>query len=439
LIEDVSDLRRQDAGINTSACCRIISLNSYFYGTYYYMKKTFFFLLFTFIVSASKAQLYITYLNNGAVCDSASATSYLLYNRTADSLWAASQFTMDGNVLFKATYKDAGLKTLHGLASYYWKAATGEYFVREKGFFINGLKEGIWAEYSYNGSVNWFITFKKDKKHGAFKMFHDENGNVSLEGEYVNDLKEGEWYTFNRDGDTLSTETFKEGLSIKKNNYPPDYKAPALSREFNSFIEKNLSKLLQDNKNTGNVLITCSLSPTGKIYDPKILGPGFNDAINAETVSLLPQAPACIPAYSNREGHSIKDSIAFYLHINKRSINTELKKYRITNTSDSSRNALQYAVPQPPGGLEKFFEYFALKFNAPPEAVKNNIGGRIILRFFVEPDGSLTEFEILRGIGYGCDEEAVRVLKQSPKWVPGIQNGKPQRVPFVLPVVFGVK
>ena len=61
------------------------------------------------------------------------------------------------------------------------------------------------------------------------------------------------------------------------------------------------------------------------------------------------------------------------------------------------------------------------------------------MQFIVEPDGSLTEFKVLRGLGYGLEEEAVRVLKKSPKWVPGIQNYKPVRVLYTMPIHFGLQ
>jgi len=54
----------------------------------------------------------------------------------------------------------------------------------------------------------------------------------------------------------------------------------------------------------------------------------------------------------------------------------------------------------------------------------------------VEKDGSLTDIKVVRGIGSGCDEEAVRVLKNSPKWKPGIQNGRPVRVQYSVPISF---
>jgi len=327
------------------------------------MRKTLSFLLFTFMLGALKAQVYKTFLNNGATCDSASATSYIVYSQAADSAWRASQFTLEGNIIFKASYKDPGLQILHGFAYYYSKADSGKYFVSQKGAFINGLKEGIWAEYFHNGRLKLFYTYQNDKMHGAFEMYSPTSDNPYLKGEYANGLREGKWHMIGKYGDTLSTETFKEGHFVKIYKYPPSYKAPALSKEFSSFMAKNLAKSLADNKNAGNILIICGLTQDGKIYDPKILGRGFNNIINAEALWLLPLAPACQPAYSNKERRSIKDSITFYLHIDRRSVSTELKRYRITNTSDSiSKDALEDTMPEPPGGDGKILRISREKY-----------------------------------------------------------------------------
>ena len=60
----------------------------------------------------------------------------------------------------------------------------------------------------------------------------------------------------------------------------------------------------------------------------------------------------------------------------------------------------------------------------------------VLVTFVVEVDGSITDVRVLRGIGAGCDEEAVRVVKSMPRWVPGKQRGQPVRVQFNLPIKF---
>jgi protein TonB len=93
-------------------------------------------------------------------------------------------------------------------------------------------------------------------------------------------------------------------------------------------------------------------------------------------------------------------------------------------------------VPEFAGGLEKFGAYLGKNIRYPAVARENNVQGRVICTFVVERDGSLTDIKVVRGIGSGCDEEAIRVLKNSPKWKPGIQNGRPVRVQYSVPISF---
>ncbi len=65
-----------------------------------------------------------------------------------------------------------------------------------------------------------------------------------------------------------------------------------------------------------------------------------------------------------------------------------------------------------------------------------NLDGRVFIEFVVEKDGSLTDVKVVKGIGGGCDEEAVRVISQAPKWRPGKQRGRAVRVRMVMPIMF---
>lgn len=65
--------------------------------------------------------------------------------------------------------------------------------------------------------------------------------------------------------------------------------------------------------------------------------------------------------------------------------------------------------------------------------------GTVYVQFVVEKDGSISDVKVLRGIGGGCDEEAVRVVKSMPKWKPGKQRGQPVRVYYTLPIDFKIK
>lgn len=87
--------------------------------------------------------------------------------------------------------------------------------------------------------------------------------------------------------------------------------------------------------------------------------------------------------------------------------------------------------PQFPGGIEEFYKFVGQNYKAPKV---QGLKGKVYVTFIIEIDGSITDVKIIRDIGYGSGEEAVRVLKNSPRWLPGEQNGRKVRVLYSLPI-----
>ncbi|MGD1893709.1 MAG: energy transducer TonB [Cyclobacteriaceae bacterium] len=92
--------------------------------------------------------------------------------------------------------------------------------------------------------------------------------------------------------------------------------------------------------------------------------------------------------------------------------------------------------PSFPCCVESFYQFVSKELNYPRQAVNRGVDGKVFVQFVVNKDGSLTDVEVIKGIGAGCDEEAVRVLKNAPRWNPGKQRGKPVRVRMVIPIIF---
>jgi len=90
----------------------------------------------------------------------------------------------------------------------------------------------------------------------------------------------------------------------------------------------------------------------------------------------------------------------------------------------------------PTGGMPAFYEFVSKKLKYPAQARRMGIEGKVFVEFVIERDGSITDVKAIKGIGAGCDEEAVRVLQSAPKWKPGKQRGKPVRQRMVLPIAF---
>ena len=91
-------------------------------------------------------------------------------------------------------------------------------------------------------------------------------------------------------------------------------------------------------------------------------------------------------------------------------------------------------IPKYNEGMESFYKFIAENYKIPEEIIKNKIKGKVFIIFVVEKDGSLTNFNVIRDIGYGTGNEAIRVLINSPKWKPGEVENKPVRVRYSLPI-----
>jgi TonB family protein len=93
-------------------------------------------------------------------------------------------------------------------------------------------------------------------------------------------------------------------------------------------------------------------------------------------------------------------------------------------------------LPQYPGGMDAFYKYVINEIKYPKEARLGGIEGRVDVQFVVEKDGSLSNVNVTKGIDTGCDNEAVRVVKNATAFKPGTQRGMPVRVRMVLPIIF---
>jgi protein TonB len=90
----------------------------------------------------------------------------------------------------------------------------------------------------------------------------------------------------------------------------------------------------------------------------------------------------------------------------------------------------------PKGGFETFYKYVNSNLKYPAQARRMQIQGRVFIEFVVDKDGSITNVVAIKGIGAGCDEEAIRIVQNAPPWDPGKQRGRPVKQRMVLPITF---
>lgn len=226
--------------------------------------------------------------------------------------------------------------------------------------------------------------------------------------------------------------------------------------DFYNFLSKSVvypKDALEDNLQ-GNALIKFTLR-NGKVSDLSTnadLGKGCDEEVMKAILSFK--------GFKNVANGKYALKVAFRLNgseseIQNKTINNteghkELEQLNVTGyapsvTSDATEEAGTEKVydfvsiekvPEFPGGMKKFYEYLGKSIRYPKTAQNNNVQGKVWLSFTVEKDGELSDIKITRGLGSGTDEEAQRVLAESPKWIPGIQNGKAVRVKYNININF---
>jgi hypothetical protein len=151
-----------------------------------------------------------------------------------------------------------------------------------------------------------------------------------------------------------------------------------------------------------------------------------------EFIRVLKMCPKWEPA--KRGGKPISIEIKYPMVFNAKATHEPNATAPTENEDDKGKLYNTAGVekkPDFPGGLQEFYNYIGKNYKTPD--VKG-LAGKVFVTFVVEKDGSITDVKVLRDIGYGTGEEAVRVLRNSPNWIPAEQNGKKVRVQYSLPI-----
>lgn len=198
----------------------------------------------------------------------------------------------------------------------------------------------------------------------------------------------------------------------------------------------------------GQLVARFIVEKDGSLSNIKILSsPGFDTG--TEAMRLLQKSAVWKPAYLNKKAvRSVVDfPVNLYSPIYLMPEKDAAEKLKM-NTKDTiavfdrRETFIANSRPSPthasfPGGVAAFSKYVSENMKYPEEARKNNISGIVSIAFAVNKDGSINNITVPEGIGYGCDEEAIRLIKNSPKWIPGhYPDGSPERVGYSLYIIF---
>ncbi len=195
------------------------------------------------------------------------------------------------------------------------------------------------------------------------------------------------------------------GIEVK-----PEF--PVGLKEFYKFIGENFTTPTSKDFLGGKVYMTFIIEKDGSLTDIKVLRDlGFGTGEEIKRVLSLS------PKWLSGEHNGQKVRCMFSLPI--------VFQGYVFKTADVEKK------PEFPGGIEEFYRYISKNYNIPK--IKQLVG-KVFVAFVIEKDGSITEVKIIRDLGYGTGEEAIRVLELSPKWKAGEQNGQKVRCSFSLPI-----
>jgi protein TonB len=122
-------------------------------------------------------------------------------------------------------------------------------------------------------------------------------------------------------------------------------------------------------------------------------------------------------------------------------LTTVLAQKTVVSQKDQKEEPFNVVEDMPafPGGMEAMIVYLSSNIKYPADAKKQKVDGRVLVKFVVEKDGSITEVKVIKPAFPSLDAEAIRVVKAMPKWKPGYQNGQAVRVQFAMPINFSLK
>lgn len=195
----------------------------------------------------------------------------------------------------------------------------------------------------------------------------------------------------------------------------------------------------KDKNIAGRVFVSFVVEKDGSVSDVKVVR-GIGGGCDEEAARVIKGMPKWEPGMQKGKPVRVNYMMPIFFKLDDgQSANPEQKKEASKPDMTPDKNGVYQIVeeaPQFPGGETKLMEYIAKNLTYPQEAKDKGIDGRVFVAMVIEKDGSVSNVKVLRGIGGGCDEEAVRVIKSMPKWKPGMMKGEPVPVSYQIPINF---
>ena len=190
----------------------------------------------------------------------------------------------------------------------------------------------------------------------------------------------------------------------------------------------------KNNGTDGKVDVSFIIEKDGAVSSAKV-SKSLSPECDREALRIINSMPAWIPGKQDGEAVRVALMLPIFFKLGYSS-GKGLNSFEQTN--DTVFNVVE-EMPEYPGGVNALMKYLSSNIKYPEQAKKDSIKGRVFVSFVVEKDGSVSNVSLLRGIGGGCDEEAMRVVADMSDWKPGKdESGKAVRVKYNLPIKFAL-
>lgn len=307
---------------------------------------------------------------------------------------AATWYYADGRLRGKATYKD---DKLEGTTIWYYKNGN----VMEEEIHVAGKQQGMCTWFLENGRKESDVNYLDDKKEGIQKWYNKESGKLYCDVNYTAGKKNGvqKWYN-DETGAVVEETVFTNG-----------------DRNGRSTTFFNSGKLRSE-----CVYVNDKAEGLSKSY--------YEDGkVKSEINYLKGKREGTFKTYWNNGQIKRHD---FY----------EKDKFVSGKTFDDSGKEVTYyayeIMPEFVGGMSELAKFIQKEVKYPSQSRKDGVEGRVLVKFVVDTDGSVTDVSIVNSVNKELDEEALRVVGQMPKWKPGSMDGEPARIYYHLPVRFKI-
>jgi TonB family protein len=345
------------------------------------------------------------------------------------------QYLFSGKEFFLSRYFDYSIRRelcFDGVNTWYREDGS----IENQQVFVNGRVQRE-ATFYPDGSKQLSYSIENKVLNGEYQMWHP-NGNLKYSGNYKASRKDGEFQEFNDSGELVKTGIYKEGKLVSGDPVvqditydQPEKQAVYITGDegFDEFLKKsslNVDKLKEITR-PRRIDLQVLIDKSGQITNIE-----FISEIQPNELEILNEVFKELPVFTpaTEEGIPV---------ISLKNLNFILSAEGLKRNINDEVFVEPDEMPEFPGGSDALRQFIASNLHYPYAAQKDGIQGKVFVSFVVNQDGSISNILVSKGVHNLLDEEAVRVIKSMPRWIPGILNGKPIKVSYTVPINFAFR